>query len=244
VRFLLNLKGYGEAEAADAGRETMEQSDKDRQLTRRLLLIGTMLVKGPQVLYPKNGDGHLYLEKSVSITWAGETRARLRSVHIYCDANGSDEEGYLTPLVRFASWNRYQDLFELRPTWPNVIIEMAELPIDSAELQSIVEGRQTAVGRLPFAAKGLATRRNFGEWPEGHADVLTIRLASGWQELERRLFVCESQALYETARKAESQLRRIGVSLEQRLWDEVYDHGPEDLMRDTSWRWNGQSEEV
>ena len=214
----------------------MEQSEHDQQLTIRLLRIGTMLVEGSKVLYPKEGDGHLYLEKSVSIHWAEETRARLRSVHIYCDANGSDEEGYLTPVVRFAFWHRYQDIFELRPQWPNVEIEMAELPSDSGELQAIVRELQAAVADVPFVAKGLATRRNFGDWLEGSHDVLTIRLENGWQSLERRLFVCEAPDLYEIVQKAESDLRKISMDINALSWEEVYDQGPEDLLRNKSWR--------
>src|SRR6266403_637673 len=89
--------------------------------TRRLLRVGNMLLSGPESLYPAGGDGNSYLWSTVSMRWHSQTFDSWRSVRVYCDANGSDEEGYLEPMARFASWDRERDLFVVRPPWPTVL---------------------------------------------------------------------------------------------------------------------------
>jgi hypothetical protein len=220
----------------------MKQNKKDIALTRYLLRVGGMLVDGPNLILKKDEDGPSCIEKCVSIVWAHESRVQLRSVHIYCDASGSDEEGYLKPIVRFASWERKKDVIELRPAWPQVVVELAELPSNSVELQTVVQTLQVVVGSIPFAPKGLATYRNFGELPEGSHDEVTIGLSSGWQYLERRLFVCEAPGLYEAVQQAETLLRKLGTIVDRNSWEEMYDQAPKDLVRDKSWRWNGRPE--
>src|SRR5262245_4368019 len=134
------------------------------KVTSRLLRLGNKLLDGPKMIYSGRDNSHSYLESMISIRCHSETFDEWRSVRVYCDANGSDEDGYLEPMARFATWNRAKDIFVLRPSWPNVLIELATLPIDSLELQAAVHRLQAVVGQVPFVAHGLPTRRNFGEY--------------------------------------------------------------------------------
>ena len=116
-----------------------------------LLRVGNNLLDGPKTIYSSRGNSHSYLESMISIRWHSETFDEWRSVRVYCDANGSDEDGYLEPMVRFTTWDREKDL-ALQPTWPNVLIELATLLIDSLELQSAVHRLQETMGQVPFVA--------------------------------------------------------------------------------------------
>jgi len=135
--------------------------------------VGYKLLDGPKTIHSSSGDSHPYLESMICIRWHSETFGEWRSVRIYCDANGTDEDGYIDPMVRFARWDRTKDIVVLRPSWPSVLIDLATLPIDSLELQAAVHKLQEVVGQVPFVAHGLPTRRNFGEY----AGPLPIRLA-------------------------------------------------------------------
>src|SRR5437870_1818786 len=133
-------------------------------VTRHLLRVGNTLLSGPESIYPVGGDGHSYVWSTVSMRWHSQTFSEWRSVRVYCDANGSDDEGYLEPMVRFASWDRENDILRVRPPWPNVLVELEGLPIDSLDLQAVVRRLQEALAQVPIVAHGLPTRRNFGEF--------------------------------------------------------------------------------
>ncbi len=81
----------------------------------QLLRLGNALLSGPGSVYPADKNRALYLESSISIQWRSEDLRNFRSMRIYCDASGDDEEGYLEPMVRFASWNRSEDIHALKP---------------------------------------------------------------------------------------------------------------------------------
>jgi hypothetical protein len=215
--------------------------EKDK-VTSRLLRVGYKLLDGPKTIHSSGGKS--YLESMVSIRWHSETFGEWRSVRIYCDANGNDEDGYLEPMVRFATWDRAKDIFVLRPSWPNVLIELATLPIDSLELQAAVHKLQEAVGQVPFVAHGLPTRRNFGEYSGGDRGHLTVQVSSGWQELERAVHVAEVPALYETASILEAELRRLATPVERQLWLERYDRSIDEMLGSDGWYWSGQPESV
>ena len=217
--------------------------EKDK-ISSRVLRVGYKLLDGPKTIHSSSGDSHSYLESMISIRWHSETLGEWRSMRIYCDANGSDEDGYIEPMVRFATWDRTKDILVLRPSWPSVLIELATLPIDSLELQAAVHRLQEVVGQVPFVAHGLPTRRNFGEYAGDDRGHLTVQVSSGWQELERAVHVAEAPALYETSSIVEAELRRLAIPVERHVWLERYDRIIDEMLGSGGWYWNGQPESV
>lgn len=209
-------------------------------LTRHILLVGDMLLSGPESMYPVNAEGQSYLWSTLFVVWHSDTFDKWRSIRVYTDGNGSDEEGYLGPVVRFASWDRGRDI-HLQPSWPNVSIDLGGLPIDSPQLQARVRSVQAAVAQVPFAAHGLPTRRNFGPSLGDGKGQLTVRVISGWQNRELSLEVGEAPGLYETLLTVETELRQMATPIDRRAWLERYDCSPNELLARKSWYWDGQS---
>jgi hypothetical protein len=208
-------------------------------VVRRLLLVGGMLLSGPVSMYPRDADGQSYLSSSLFVLWHSETFDKWRSVRVYTDGNGSDEEGYLEPIMRCASWHREADI-RLQLSWPNVLVDLGGLPIDSPQLQATVRSVQEHIARVPFAAQGLPVRRNFGAWSGDGRGRLTVKVISGWQDRELSVDVGEAPELYETSLRLEAELRRIATPVHRHQWLERYDWSPDELLTRKSWYWDGQ----
>lgn len=118
--------------------------------------------------------------------------------------------------------------------------ELASLPIDSLELQAAVRALQEAVNQAPFVAHGLPTRRNFGKSVADARGHLTIEVTSGWQEWECAAWVAEVPALHETSLRVEAEFRRLAVPVERYGWLECYDQGPDEMLGNKSWYWDGE----
>jgi len=202
--------------------------------------LGNMLLIGPQTIFPASGDRHMYLEAAVSIQWHSETFGHWRSVRIYCDANGSDEEGYLEPMVRFAAWHREKVVLVTRPPWPSVTIELLKLPVDSSDLQIGIRKLQEVMGQVPFPPQGLPIRRNFGACPGDDTGHFTIQVGCGWQQMERSAHVAEAPAFYDVAAALEGDLRRLAIPVERSAWSEHYELSPDEMLQSKGWYWDGQ----
>lgn len=208
--------------------------------TRRLLLVGRMLLIGPKKIFPAGEDRHSFLESTVLVQWRSGTAGMWRSMQVYCDANGSDDIGYLAPMVRFASWHREKDVFVTRPPWPDVSVELAMLPADSSDLQAGIRRLQEMVRQVPFVPHGLPTRRNFGECPGSDEGHLTVEIGSGWQTMTRSLEVAEAPPLREFTVTLENDLRRLALPVDRGVWLEWYDQSPVELLQSDGWYWDGQ----
>lgn len=119
-------------------------------------------------------------------------------------------------------------------------VELARLPSDSSDLQATIRKLQEATRQVPFVPQGLPTRRNFGECPGEDKGYLTVEVGSGWQTMERSLFVAEAPALHEMSVILEDDLHQLALPVERGAWLERYDQNPDELLRGTSWYWDGQ----
>lgn len=208
----------------------------------RALCVGNLLLRGPEAIFPSGGDRHLWLGSALAITWHSDTLGVWRSLRIFTDANGSDEDGFLPPIVRFATWDRATDTQQRECRWPNVSTELVALPLDSVELQVAITAFQEAVAKVPFEACGLATRRNFGACPADNRGHLSVTLSSGWQELDRAFWVASAPTVHEASKLLETDLRRLARPEPRDRWSERYDRTPDELVETSAWFWDGQPE--
>ena len=209
---------------------------------RYLMRLRNMLIDGPRSVFPAEENLSQYLESMVSVVSRSYAGGHWSSFHIFCDANGDDEAGHLTPMVRFAEWHKTPDdpAFNRFP-WPNVRIELAQLPLDDLDMHSSVRELLKALALVPFPIRDLPVRRDFGEGPEFGPGTLTVYAYSGYQSMERQIYVVEVPELVAIATRLEQTLRRLAIPVLRSEWRERYDNGPTELMDNgRSWFWDGE----
>lgn len=176
------------------------------------LRLCNLLIEGPRSVHWAGERGHQYLEVCASAVQRAYRGGTWRSWHIFCDACGHDESGYLTPMVRFAEWQKSPapSLQE----WPPVRVQLAQFPPDAADLHAVIRELQAELARLPFPLRNLPVRRDFGDdddAPEWGLGTMTVSVSSGYQTLERHLFVDEAPGLAARVAEVEQCLRRLAM---------------------------------
>ena len=201
--------------------------------------VGMMLLSGPDAIYYRDPDRRLYVEGAISMRWASAQHEQFESVKIYCDGNGDEAEGFLRPMVRFASWDRAKAWSEPQSALSSVVVDLAALPFDSLELEAAVACLQAEVDSPLLSEHGLKTKREFGVFPGvalGHLDVTVI---SSHQEVSRSLWVSEAPRLYNAVMNLKVTLRSLSTPLDRTNWLESYDWSPDQMIGKAGWEWDG-----
>ena len=208
------------------------------KLSRVALRLGNMLVEGPRTIHRSNAIGNTYVESSTALFWNCPTFSRFRSCRIYCDACGDEDSGFLKPMVRFAHWERGEDVRNLKTSWPNVVVCLSELPLDCSTLQLQIETLQRRIDTESFIYFGLPVRRNFGENVECGGGRFRIETIAGWQSLNREFWVPDDSdwmAIFDTIQRVVDTVGRAAVLPD---WVERYDHSPAQIATNTAWEWD------
>ncbi len=200
--------------------------------------MGNLLLEGPRSIHEANSIGTSYLEASTSLFWHCNSWSNFRSCRVYCDACGDDDTGYLNPLVRVASWNRKADLQTADSSWPNVRVELLELPLDCPDLQRQIERLQRQLDGATLVHFGLPVRRNFGDTKADSSGYLKIETQAGSQTISRGFWISEAQAFADALETIESVVRQTGVPTELERWVERYDQSPDQIATNSTWEWN------
>ncbi|MFH5803118.1 hypothetical protein [Alienimonas sp. DA493] len=206
---------------------------------RAKLRIGNALTKGPWTLHVPDRVGWKYVESQHSLHWHDPQGLTWRSVRLYCDACGDDEEGYLDPIARLARWDRLDDLQAAPEGWPDVRIERFRLPLDCPTVQAEVRRQQEAVQALRFRTLGLPTRRDFGEHGPWEAGRFEIRTGGGWDDLKWRGDLGTDSPLADALDRLAAIVRDAGDPLPPTAFVECYDTSFEALADGRRWDWNG-----
>lgn len=208
------------------------------KLSRAVLRLGNMLVEGPRTIHRSNAIGNKYVESSTAFFWNCPTFSRFRSCRIYCDACGDENSGFLNPMVRFAYWERGEDARNLKPSWPNVVVYLSELPLDCSTLQLQIETLQRRIDTESFIHYGLPVRRNFGENVESGGGRLRIETSAGWQSINREFWISDDSdwmTMFDTIQHVVDAEGRAAVLPD---WVERYDQFPAQLASSTTWEWD------
>lgn len=198
-----------------------------------------LLLAGPDAIYARPRDSGRYVESVLSIRWRSAQCEQWRSIRIYCDGNGNDSVGFLKPMARFATWDRKTAIETRQPAFASVRVELAEFPLESSEIEDRVAAIQTEADRASFRSHGLATKRNFGDFPSVAGGYLFVDLFSGHQGVSRSAWVSEVQGLNRAAEDLNEALHRHSTPLNRADWFEAYDWSPREITDRQGWEWNG-----
>lgn len=214
------------------------------KFSRTALRLGNMLVDGPRSIHRSDAIGTTYVESSTAIHWNCPHFSQFRSCRIYCDACGDEDSGFLNPLVRFASWDRGNDIHNLKPSWPNVVIQLWQLPLDCPELQSEIEALQHRTDTARLVHFGLPVRRDFGENTRCDGGRISVETYAGWQSVKREVWIPADSNWAGTLDTIQSIVYAIGHTAVLSEWIERYDNSPEQLASGTAWEWDFQPHEI
>jgi hypothetical protein len=141
-------------------------------------------------------------------------------------------------MVRFAHWERGEDVRNLKPSWPNVVVCLSELPLDCSPLQLQIETLQRRIDTESFICYGLPVRRNFGENVDSGGGLFRIETIAGWQSLKREFWLPDDSdwmTIFDTIQQVVDTVGRAAALLD---WVELYDHSPAQLATSTAWEWD------
>lgn len=197
------------------------------------------LLSGPAAIFTNPPDGSRYGESAISIKWHSANFKLWESVNLYCDGNGDEAEGFLKPMVRFASWDRKRASSEGNSVQSSMIVELATLPFDSPELERAVVRLQMEVDQPLISKYGLITRRNFPDFPimsEGH---LHVSMLAVYQDVSRSAWVSEAPRLHRVVNEVKEVLRNLAQPVERKCWLESYEWSPDEWDERQGWKWDG-----
>jgi hypothetical protein len=153
--------------------------------TLQIRNIGQTLLEGPRSILPPNAGGD-WLEKDISIYTNDFPEVRIEQISLWSDSTMNKESDFLKPLIRFAHWERKNDLQKGREiNFPDVRIFLGYIDEEFFNLlnNAIIE-IQNCIPNLTFKSLGISLARDVANIERGIQDKdYSVYIRNGIQSM-------------------------------------------------------------
>ncbi|NOS93249.1 MAG: hypothetical protein HOP30_15120 [Cyclobacteriaceae bacterium] len=169
------------------------------------------------------------MEKDISIyaRYLGDNR--IHHISLWSDSTMNKENDFLKPIIRFAHWERQNDLDKSRDkieiTWPDIRIFLGYIkPEKFEELNSELIKLQQLIPKIHFASLGISLKRDVAELQRSDVSVeYEIWIRNGTQSLRYYSPLIENNVFLEKAIELKQLLLASMDEIDLTGWKERYD---------------------
>jgi hypothetical protein len=155
--------------------------------SRQFFSIGHELITGPRAIFPPS-DNNGWLEKDISVYIHYFGDHRLQQISLWSDSTMNREENFLKPVIRFAHWERQNDMDKLKAgipvMWPDVRIFLGYIKEELFnDLNDAIIDVQKHIPSLQFKPLGISLQRDVVDLNSDHSRNLEIWVRNGVQSI-------------------------------------------------------------
>ena len=203
----------------------------------RCVAVGDQFIEGPTALFPPlTIDDYGWLEPQLRITLVHGWVKKHESISVYVDCSMNRNEGFLSPILRYCSWNREADMHG-QNTWPSIQVRLGKMK-DQSEVSSLMIGIQRGLTGIRFEPVGLQPERNEPNVnDEPQYPSYSLYLWNACQQIDYTSRSIAGDTLKPQVFATFNALLGAMVEVDKQGWRERFDHNlkPESSRKDWEW---------